>query len=426
MTFAESKETLKENYLKNGFILVDEHEKELYIEFNKEQYIIDEDEIEQFMNSQGMIATLNNFPCESSICSPTYREQIIRRIDANRMRASFAVGREYYFGEPIKDQLHVVINLASPCFVNFFRFNDSYLQICKDRTLTRSITSFGSVSKPGEKKRLFEYLYRPRTIQVNNMEEPNIDAAIKHSNELIDSCLFGLTYVKNIPLGLVETFDTGIRPQSKRHFTFGERDFGNKFPLPNASYRTDLIRFYQFGASSDIPILQFLAFYQILEYFFVSVSDEHLYTKLSARINDFKFRTSPNHLDRVIQDVLEHSRVTDETEMLKNVIKKYIDEDDVIKFIKNYEEHLGDSYYTKKHEIFGVSIEVKLNPGHVVGNIAKLIKTVRNALVHSSDRHERSARHIPFSKSTEIVEREVPLVRFLAEKIMTATATQRI
>jgi len=53
-----------------------------------------------------------------------------------------------------------------------------------------------------------------------------------------------------------------------------------------------------------------------------------------------------------------------------------------------------------------------------------VVKTVRNALVHSSDHHERVERHVPFSEGTRLVEMEVPLVRFLAERVVIASAAQ--
>lgn len=109
--------------------------------------------------------------------------------------------------------------------------------------------------------------------------------------------------------------------------------------------------------------------------------------------------------------------------MLKNVLNKFVDETELMDFINSYEKHIEDKLYTKKHTRFGEEIEVKLEKGHVIGNVAKIIKTIRNALVHSSDTYERNLRHVPFSKSTEIVKREIPLVKFLAERVIIASAT---
>src|SRR4030095_12775326 len=138
--------------------------------------------------------------------------------------------------------------------------------------------------------------------------------------------------------------------------------------------------------------------------------------------NDPKFTTTPAHLNRLIQDTLDHKRETDETEMLKLVLSKFVDESELIEFIKAYETYVNDSLFTKKRSIFGEEVEVKLASGHVVGNIAKRIKIIRNALVHSSDRHERKERYIPNASSENMIKRELPLMKFLAERVIIASA----
>jgi hypothetical protein len=131
---------------------------------------------------------------------------------------------------------------------------------------------------------------------------------------------------------------------------------------------------------------------------------------------------APKHLDHLIQDVLGHAKTTDETEMLKLVIDKYVEEQELLTFVMRYEDHLGERWYTKKRERFGVEAEIKAQLGHVTGNVAKIVRTVRNALVHSSDRFERTGRHMPFSESSDLVLREVPLVKYLAEQVIIASA----
>jgi hypothetical protein len=153
-----------------------------------------------------------------------------------------------------------------------------------------------------------------------------------------------------------------------------------------------------------------------------SVSDEQLYNKLSRRINDPKFSTSSSNLDRIIQDTLTHKRETDETEMLKLVLNKFVDEGELIAFIKEYETWLDENLYTKKRSMFGENIEVKADSGHVVGNVAKRVKIIRNALVHSSDRYERNQRYIPTTSAENMIRQEVPLMKYLAEKVIIASA----
>jgi len=111
--------------------------------------------------------------------------------------------------------------------------------------------------------------------------------------------------------------------------------------------------------------------------------------------------------------------------MLKLVLEKYVETDELIEFIEAYEEYLGERLYTKRRQLFGQDMpEVKLQEGHLHGNLAKRIKVIRNAIVHSSDRYERKERYIPLTpRSEEHINRETPLMKYLAERVIISSAT---
>lgn len=51
-------------------------------------------------------------------------------------------------------------------------------------------------------------------------------------------------------------------------------------------------------------------------------------------------------------------------------------------------------------------------------NAAAILKHVRNALVHSSDRYTREDCFLPFSDSEDVIIKYIPLVEFLAERVI--------
>ena len=134
------------------------------------------------------------------------------------------------------------------------------------------------------------------------------------------------------------------------------------------------------------------------------------------------YRPRPAGLDRIIQDVVSHKRETDETDMLKLVLKKYIDAADLTSFLTKYEVELGENLFSSSCALFGETFKTNFAPQHVLTDLAKRIKYVRNALVHSSDRHERVERYIPSLASEERLRKEIPLLRYLAEKVIVGSA----
>jgi hypothetical protein len=104
--------------------------------------------------------------------------------------------------------------------------------------------------------------------------------------------------------------------------------------------------------------------------------------------------------------------------MLRLVLAKHLNEADLISFIGAYEQHLAEKCFTKRRKLFGEDSEVRAAPGHVIGNVAKRVKLIRNALVHSSDRYNRQENFIPTRTAEAEIRKEVPLVRYLAEKVI--------
>jgi hypothetical protein len=109
--------------------------------------------------------------------------------------------------------------------------------------------------------------------------------------------------------------------------------------------------------------------------------------------------------------------------MLRNVLSAYCDDKEVIEFIQGYETREKAKIYIEKAECFGEDLKkLTLREGHIFGPIAKRIKVIRNTLVHSSDRYERKERYLPSPEADRVLLREVPLLRFLAERVVIATA----
>ena len=403
MNFEEAKMALRDGYIKAGLQLVDEHREELVFTFAglHRNIYISEQEIKEYADFDIMRSTFKAIPVECSICSPDYREQVVDYFEQDRRRIFGLRDIVFTFGSKDNDEVYAEISPASTTFINVFRFDEAFLQIFMERVDRNTI-----LLKTRESKKnaidIQELLPRVLTIKVYNLQKTSAEAALETSMPIVDACLFALSYLKNITLNLEEEWPRRL-PRVKP-FRYGEPIAGTQLPLKRALFNPDIIRFYQRGMCGADPVNQFLSYYQVLEYFFVSVSDEQLYNKLACRITDPKLTATPSYLDRIIQDVVEHKGVTDETEMLKQTLNKFVDEADLIEFINTYETYLNDNIYTKKRTIFGTELETKLIAGHLNGNVAKRIKTIRNAIVHSSDRYERSERYIPSVNAEKFID----------------------
>jgi hypothetical protein len=108
--------------------------------------------------------------------------------------------------------------------------------------------------------------------------------------------------------------------------------------------------------------------------------------------------------------------------MLKLVVKKFIEPTDLAEFIQHYEAHLEEKLYSSQTSLFGEKFKTNLDPQHILGDVSRRVKAIRNALVHSSDRYERNERYVPSRSAEERLQKEIPLLKFLAEKVIVGCA----
>ena len=192
--------------------------------------------------------------------------------------------------------------------------------------------------------------------------------------------------------------------------------------IPRAVYDENVVSYYKVAKASPFPSQSFLAYYHVLEYYFLRVSELLLHDRLTAMLNEPSFRANQEGLDKVISAIRGQDARADETEMLRNVLDRFVQEADLIEFITKFEEACGEKIYSKRRPVFGDQLQISLNNHNAIANSAKFLKHVRNAIVHSSDRYKREDCHIPLSESEDIIEEFVPLVRFFAEKVIFGTA----
>jgi hypothetical protein len=413
MDYTTEKEYLKSILLKYQLEVAEETENSIRF---KRRTLVDlhfpEDNLLSLSKYLEIKSDFENLHFETTLISRNYREDLVDVINHMTSRLILWRDERFIFGTESDVETYAIINSCSDNYAWNKLENENFLNYILDRArMLRGDDDFLKYTK-----RLF-------TIKVYNTNQSSAENNLKYSNAIVDSCVFSFSSLKQVAINLVESFFKRRRLREQKDEIF-KIQASNNFNYPRVKINPHLLKFYQLASSTEFESHKFLSYYHVLEYFFLSVSDQNLYDKLSRRINDPKFRTTSQGLDKLIQDINSHKTENDETEMLKNVLTKYVNEDELIEFIKEYEELISDNIYTKKRTIFGNEINgTNLQSGHVFGPISKHIKAVRNALVHSSDRHERNDRFIPYSKaSMETVKIQIPVLKFLAEKIIISTA----
>ena len=250
--------------------------------------------------------------------------------------------------------------------------------------------------------------------------------------EMIQSYLFKVSYNQNIVFTLVDLFDN--KDNLMRRTT--ERE-GSLFP--NKKYIDELISYYNQGVSSSVPLIQYLAYYHVAEFFFNKISLDDICDEIKKAIVHPSFSphnsTKVEDLYRTIRAKVRNQNdegVWKEKEAFLLCLKEYIRNIDTLKnaiesidinAIKRYSEK-DISFISKPDPKDADDINKKyiinfddLNSVHT--NIRNRIYSVRNAIVHSKEGEK--LRYEPVKHDDEL-SKEIALVRAVAEEIIVNSA----
>ena len=106
--------------------------------------------------------------------------------------------------------------------------------------------------------------------------------------------------------------------------------------------------------------------------------------------------------------------------MLRQVLQKYISNHELEGFINAYEKATENKVYTESREILGKHFHIDPTSKNVFDALAQRIKHIRNEIVHSEDRRQRSRQR--WIELDSIATDELPLMRFLAQQVIIATS----
>lgn len=193
--------------------------------------------------------------------------------------------------------------------------------------------------------------------------------------------------------------------------------------IPRVNYDEHAVTYYKIAKSTLFPGQSFLAYFNTLEYFFLTTAEADLHTRLATVLNDTRFCANTRGLDKIVSLIRSQDARNDETELLRNVIVRFVKEKELLSFISSVERESGSKIYTSKRTAFGENLQIPNIEEQVLGNTARALKIIRNAIVHSSDRYKREDRYIPLGESENVVVDYIPLIRFIAEKAIYGSAT---
>jgi hypothetical protein len=252
------------------------------------------------------------------------------------------------------------------------------------------------------------------TLKIKSKEPVSVDKF----SDLATSFLFNLSY--NLNMAIIEI--RFLCELNRYRFVRKRRSSLDEIEPPRRIYIPDLTYRYQMAISTDSIPLQFLSFYHIIEYFFHDVYNEELLNTIKDKITspDFSYKRKKD-LESLVKLIRQKNKREDlsyinEQEALYLTLKKYIELDDLIEKLNEYDNRLIE-YYKKEKVPFsqGRIVDFTLDTEKVFKQLADRIYKTRNSIVHSKEAGK--PKYVPFRNDRELL-MEIPLMRFISEEII--------
>jgi len=267
--------------------------------------------------------------------------------------------------------------------------------------------------------------FRPRaySLKISTNGLRGHDQALSFLKDFSTALFLDLDLTRQVTLGL--QVSNSVRRIRRRRDRGGEID---KRPLriPRLQYSQEAASLYTYGRSATgMPLLEFLAYYQVMEFYFPIYSRQELMQRARQELLDPRFDpTNDAHLARMLTLLGGGSKgFLAESEQLRATLRRCADDKGIEEFIKQDPDM--EQFLTGKQEIKGVkSLNFNNRDHRLTDQVADRLYQIRCRIVHSKEDGGGAGAELllPFGEEARKLSMDISLARHLAQKVLIAGA----
>jgi hypothetical protein len=265
-----------------------------------------------------------------------------------------------------------------------------------------------------------ERAYGP-SIRIENTSVSSHDEALSVLEQVSNTVFFQIDLMLNFPVGLAR-----VEPPSDRWYYEG--NIAPQLNVPERSYDNEAIALYWYARSSGrMPLLQYLGYYQCIEFYFPAFSQEEVRRRISNVLKDPTFNSEKaSDIGRIMAALMPVTKLgfPDERSQLASVFRECLDEEDLRKFLTDASERetffAGRNSKLKCHPI-----PVNDSRADLRNEVATRIYRLRCRIVHSKTEGGKDADNplLPFSEESYLLGPDIELIRYAARKVLIAASS---
>lgn len=261
------------------------------------------------------------------------------------------------------------------------------------------------------------------TIKIENSRVTTHDTARDILEKIANSIFFQIDLAYEIPISLQSQRESWIERHNKRRRKQLFVDKTATISEPKYEYDSEPISLYWYAKESgQMPIFQYLAFYQTVEFYFPIYSSFEAKQKIQGIIKDPRF--NPNRdtdITKIISTIQSNSggkSFGNEREQLKATINACTNNIELKEFFSADQNRFDFYSENKGKNLAKQKISVKNETADFVAEVSERIYEIRCRIVHSKASEGDFEVLLPYSNEVKKMDFDIELIEFIARKVL--------
>lgn len=268
----------------------------------------------------------------------------------------------------------------------------------------------------------FEFARRRPTIRIENIDINQHDKAKNILEKVGNSVLFKLDLSTNVGFKLTE--DRDIR---RGYFKRKKEQVDLDKSFPNYEYDNEPMSLYWYAKSAiDMPLLQFLALYQILEFYFPIFSNKNAHSTIKNIIKDPRFNPNKDSDITKIVSTLNLNKnqlgFGSELEQLKSTIQDCVTTEEIRDYINADTEMLEFFKGKKAKGLASKILNLESKSSDLINEVSERIYEIRCRVVHTKSSDKNYDLLVPSSPELKNLIYDISILEMIVKKVLIATS----
>jgi len=256
------------------------------------------------------------------------------------------------------------------------------------------------------------------TLKIYGLNIKTHDSALEYLNKISSSLLFQLELICGVAL----TLRRKRAPRRLRNQQEMLVELDLKFPV--REFDQAPLSLYWYGRSAaGMPLLQYLAFYQVIEFYFPIYSQSEAHRKLKSILRNPGFRGDREADIAKLLSAIHVSRsgaFGDERSQLRATLDECVDVEELRSFFSGDAER--KIFFAAKSKLGLQKLNIANVESELRAEVARRIYDIRCKIVHtkSDSRDAEVELLLPFSKEADQLQLDIELIQFIAQQVLIA------